>query len=586
MTLKPNTRVIKTLTHDQLVNALADMGRGYAALLLGAGASRSSGVLLAREIVTDICTAAYCREFDIADSQRERVTAHDVREWLELQNWYQESRASGETEYSAVFRQFKPTHDHQIEYIKSLLRSATPSPAYEILAALVHEGFFNNVCTTNFDPLFENCYRGLFPTESNLRSVATEDEFTRITDDSRQRVVAYLHGNLNGYEIANLDEHTRLLRSNVERGLGRLLAPHPLVVIGYSGSDKSVMSLLVHLARTDPSAFRRGVIYWCRQASESLPPTARELLQMVEQGIEVPIHGFDRLVIDLAKAYGVSATRFQKVAPEFRIDAPEISSPPAVLNIALAERLPAALLKFRTSLKRRDDIKEFRDDYSRWQATVQDGHLWLIGNVEELPDSLREKCSLSPETIPLTFEALSDSELWNIFAELSNKALDQALRIDHQLLTWKGGRYFFSKPKNADERTKSYTCRRRKASRRVVWLAFERGTEKDRTRYFCHEALRTRIQRFRGRPILRVTPTRIFTLEGGDVWDTDTAHTSIGRSTGKVWNQPFDSLVRLWLDLLSGGSDRINVRFSSDGRKEEFRLSFQGTPCTARRLKQ
>ena len=120
----PNTHSLKTLSHDQFVAALADMGREYAALLIGAGASRSSGVLLAREIVTDICTAAYCREFDIGDSQRERVSAHDVREWLELQRWYQDARAVGETEYSAVFRQFKPTHDHQIEYIKSLLKAA------------------------------------------------------------------------------------------------------------------------------------------------------------------------------------------------------------------------------------------------------------------------------------------------------------------------------------------------------------------------------------------------------------------------------------------------------------------------------
>jgi hypothetical protein len=43
-----------TLTQSQLVNAIADMGKGYSAILFGAGASRSSGVLLAREIVHDI----------------------------------------------------------------------------------------------------------------------------------------------------------------------------------------------------------------------------------------------------------------------------------------------------------------------------------------------------------------------------------------------------------------------------------------------------------------------------------------------------------------------------------------------------
>ena len=70
---------------------------------------------------------------------------------------------------------------------------------------------------------------------------------------------------------------------------------------------------------------------------------ARELLDTVEQGIEVPIHGFDRLMFDLAKAYGVAVTPFQAVLPPvFPIDAPEVASPPAVLNIALAERLPSS----------------------------------------------------------------------------------------------------------------------------------------------------------------------------------------------------------------------------------------------------
>lgn len=580
------SRTARALTQSQLVNALADMGQGYAALLLGAGASRSSGVLLAREIVTDICTTAFCREFEISPVQRERVTAHDVREWLELQGWYQDARARGESEYSAVFRQFKPTHDHQIEYIKALLRSATPSSAYKVLAKLIHDGFFKVVSTTNFDPLLENCYSGMFPSEASLRSVATDNEFVRITDDSKQQVIAYLHGNLNGYEIANLDEDTRLLRGDIEPALRRLLNPYALVVVGYSGCDKSVMSLLRQLATADKSAFRRGVIYWCRQPNAELSPMAREILDTVAQGIEVEIHGFDQLMFEVAKAFGIDTAPFDSQPPGLLVDAREVSATPAVLNVALVERLPAKILKFRTGLKRRDDVREFQDDLTWWQATVHDGHLWLIGDIDELPDKLLQKCSASPEPVDLSFEALSDVELWNIFAELSNKALDRLLEGEHQLRKWKGGRYFFPKPKNADQRSKTYFCRRRKASRQVVWPAFERGTEDAKIRYFCHEALRTRVQRFRGRPVLRMSPTRLFTVEGDDVWDSSTAHASVGRSTSKIWNQPFDSLVRLWLDLLAGSSERIAIRFSADGRKDEYKLCFHGTPCPARRLKQ
>src|SRR5690242_10702671 len=71
--------VIKSLTESQLVNAIAEMPKHSVAMLYGAGASRSSGVLLASEIVHDLCLSGYCQEFGITDpAARERVTRHDV----------------------------------------------------------------------------------------------------------------------------------------------------------------------------------------------------------------------------------------------------------------------------------------------------------------------------------------------------------------------------------------------------------------------------------------------------------------------------------------------------------------------------
>lgn len=577
--------MVQQLDHTQFVHALADMDRQYAALLFGAGASRSSGVLLAREIVHDLCRTAYCREFKITGAQRDRISAAEVREWLELQQWYLDAKARGESDYSAVFRRFKPTHDHQIEYIRGLLKSAVPSPGYKALAALAHEDVFPVLLTTNFDPLLENSYGGMYLSESSLRSVATPDEFVRVTFSPGQRVLGYLHGNLNGYQIANLDEHTRFLRDDIQAAMKRMLNPFALVVVGYSGNDQSVMQLLLHLAKTEPSAFRRGVVYWCRRRGSELSGQAKELLETVDQGFDVEVPGFDRLVLDIASELGLDSTPWTSTPPGVGLESNQVAAEPAVLNVAVCDRLPAEIVKLRTGLKDRDDVAAYRDDYSRWQATVHDGHLWLIGDPAELPAELRDRCSESAERIELTKDSLVDAEVWNIFSELANKALDQFLRVDHQLRPWKG-RYFFTKPKNSDERSVTYLCRRRKAKRRVVWSEFERGGEGQKTRYFCHEAARIRIIRFREEPVLRLLPTRIFTIEGEEVWDSDTAHTSIGRSTSKVWNQAYDSLIRMWLEVLSKDSDRVTIRFSADGRKEQFRLPFLGIPCAARKVKQ
>ena len=116
------------LSEEQFVNAISDMPRHSVAMLYGAGASRTSGVFLASEIVHDLCLTGYCREFGIDEASRDRVSRQEVLAWLELKDWYSHARMNGESTYSAVFRQFKPTYEHQISYIKKLLLNKRPSP--------------------------------------------------------------------------------------------------------------------------------------------------------------------------------------------------------------------------------------------------------------------------------------------------------------------------------------------------------------------------------------------------------------------------------------------------------------------------
>lgn len=130
-------------------------------MLYGAGASDSSGILLASEIVHGLCLTGYCQKYGIKDTaSRERVTRQDVPSWLELNDWYSEAKLRGESEHSAAFRQFKPTYEHQIAYIRQLLDSKRPSTAYEALAVLAHEGHFGLFRRPRFTPPDSRAKRG------------------------------------------------------------------------------------------------------------------------------------------------------------------------------------------------------------------------------------------------------------------------------------------------------------------------------------------------------------------------------------------------------------------------------------------
>jgi hypothetical protein len=365
--------------------------------------------------------------------------------------------------------------------------------------------------------------------------------------------------------------------------VGRLLDPYQLVVVGYSGRDSSVMGVLTHLAVHRPSCFRHGVIYWCRRPGEELSPRAQALLDQVGQGFEVEVHGFDKLIERLCHRLGVATDLYTPTLTPTFSDEREMPTRPAILNAAMVIRLPDQILRYRTGIKQAEELASFRDTHSWWQATLADGFLCVLGNPEELPAALLEKCSTNPESIQLTNE--SALQHWAVFAELAHAGLRKALLDIHRLRCWKRDRFFFDKPRNADERKVKYTSRRRKTQRTVVWKEFERGGEVNLVRYFCHETIRAKIMRFRGKPVLQLGPTRLFTVEGNDVWDSRTALTSIGRSTGKIWNLDYGSQICMWLDVLSRESGAVKIPFSADQRRQEYQLTFHPRPIIAKQVR-
>jgi hypothetical protein len=304
----------------------------------------------------------------------------------------------------------------------------------------------------------------------------------------------------------------------------------------------------------------------------------------VPQSFLVPVSGFDQLIQEVCERTKVGGDEFISIPAK---EPTVVDSPLGVsasLNLAEVNSYPKQLLKYRTGLKSRKDLEEFVTRHSWWQGTVHGGYFWLIGNPDELPQGLVDQISGKPTAVDLSESSLDDVATWRIFSELANKALAKNLAAEIGLRSFRGNRFFFPKPAGKDERKITYMSRKRKAPRRVVWFVFERGSKDEKTKYYCHEALRASIQKFTSRTSLVISPTRLFTKFGDDVWDSDTARVAVGRSTGKVWNEAYDSLVRLWLDVLSREKDTISIRFSADGRKPEYRLEFEKRPLEAKQV--
>src|SRR6202035_4408540 len=83
---------------------------------------------------------------------------------------------------------------------------------------------------------------------------------------------------------------------NMSRHVSILLNEYGLVVVGYSGCDKSIMDLL----RTIP---RNKEFYWCGRAGSPIPESVRSLLLEVD-GAYVEIENFDQMMNEIRLIVG------------------------------------------------------------------------------------------------------------------------------------------------------------------------------------------------------------------------------------------------------------------------------------------
>src|SRR6266516_3198725 len=139
-------------TQARVGRLLTDPDGPHVVMLLGAGASVSSGVPGAAQIAEMAAKWAYCREQGRA-AEDPSVTRSDWLPWLREQQWYQPAQPVGE-QYPAVVEHLLLPRSERRRFFTTVLRSAlAPSAGYQSLARLAGKGWIRTVLTPNFDDL-------------------------------------------------------------------------------------------------------------------------------------------------------------------------------------------------------------------------------------------------------------------------------------------------------------------------------------------------------------------------------------------------------------------------------------------------
>lgn len=284
-------------TLNRLKAELLDEAAPRPVVLLGAGASIKSGVPSAAGFAEMIARWAFLREHGRSEHDQ-TVLRSDWLPWLKAHVWYDEARPP-EHQYPTLVANLLTPREARMQFFVERVKAAPrPSDGYVALTDLIARGWIRTILTTNFDDLIEQACRA--NPQALVTTIRSPAESGNVSTNPRYAQLIYLHGTVEHYTDLNLDAEVQRLPDPLVEALTPLLRDSPLVVIGYRGSEPSIMrDLLISRAQLC-NGFRHG-IYWCNRSGSPLSPLVEELASTIGTNfLAVEIDGFDEAMSFLA----------------------------------------------------------------------------------------------------------------------------------------------------------------------------------------------------------------------------------------------------------------------------------------------
>jgi len=272
---------------------------------LGAGASATSGVPTAGDMIWDLKRMIYCAEQKV--SVRACQDLHDPLLQQKLQRHFDTTGKfpplNSDSEYAEFFLTAYPHEADRRRYIDRMVSQATPSYGHFALAVLLAMGKSRIVWTTNFDKDVEDAAAKVFQTTAKL-TVATLDS-TRLAEDciveERWPLLVKLHGDFQSRRLKNTTEEIVSQDQQLRRCLIGCCKRFGIVIVGYSGRDHSVMDALEE-AIDQGRGYRSGLFWICRPGTSPYERGVSLIEKARSAGIQahqIEANNFDEFMADL-----------------------------------------------------------------------------------------------------------------------------------------------------------------------------------------------------------------------------------------------------------------------------------------------
>ena len=408
----PGAQAANALALDAFVRSVTVNAQVGHMLLLGAGASISSNVPSAANCVWQWKRSIFLSNHPGVERSFDELSLGSVQEriqvWLDGQGGYPADGAP--EEYGFYIARCYPVVDDRRAFFQRHVQAARPGGGYRLAARLAQAGLLKSVWTTNFDGLMARALAdtSITPVEVGL------DSTNRVMRAERQGELpcVALHGDYRYDELMNTDEELQRLEAELRKALIKRAVNAPLIVMGYSGRDRSIMDALT-ASYSQPGP---GVLYWCGYGDGPPPPPVAALLQAARAAgrtaFYVPGAAFDDVMRRLALA-GAARDDALAVIAEAGVDkvarapftAPSGRIGGLLKSTAFKLRCPVEAYSFRPQIMPDTGIwawlRELTGKRPDIVAVPYKGRIWALGTLTAIHEVFGDAMSERPVRAPL-----------------------------------------------------------------------------------------------------------------------------------------------------------------------------------------
>lgn len=552
------------LSLDAFVRSIGIKRTVPLSLFLGAGASISSGVPSAEMCISEWKRSIFLTNNPGLESQFAELSLpgirHRIQRWLDGQGRFPTNAAPDE--YGFYIQQCFPIASDRRAYFQEKVRKARPHVGYQLLCHLAEASLVRSVWSTNFDALVARATASfnLIPVEVGIDSKQRLDR----APAPGELLCVSLHGDYRYDTLKNTPEELQTQEADLREALINESQTASLIVVGYSGRDRSVMDTL-HTAYAKAGT---AVLYWCGMDDD--PPDhivalIRHARDHGRQAYYVPTLGFDDLMTRLAlhclddeqregaeTCIAALATEDSLLREPYQV--PQYTSTTLIKGNAFEIECPAEMFQFDLKVWPTERVwASLRETVGERPLVAVPLHKVLaLGIVDDIRDAFGDNIKGPIERTPVGFKDLRHED--GAVVSLMRQALVRSMAESASVET---------------DGTKT------------LWRSrVLRNAKQGNTSYFVHEAVKIYLRRIGSVQHLLLLPSlKVFDNTGVEP-PPEIANLIKLEILGYQHNKPFNQAVNGWRNTLFG-REQVTVFAFPHNSDSTFKFRVRRSPIFA-----